>query len=333
MTGHPNPGHPNPGHPNPGQPRPGQPNAPISHELAIGCALASVICVETGAAFGKGLFAIVPALSVAWLRFVFATLVLVGLQVVGAAVRGARHQGPRSRTRLTRRTVLALAGYVIALVTMNTTFYLAIRTIPLGIAVTIEYLGPLAVAIIGSRGRLDLLWAALAGLGVALLGFRPVSLDPVGLALVLVAACCWAGYIVLGARARQYWRGSDLVTIPCASGALVLALPAIHVAGDPLWTPGVLAMGLVVGVFSSVLPYRLDIIALGRISPNIFGILQALAPAAAALAGWILLGELLGATDWVALVAVAVASAGATITSSARQHHRLGGSTPGHRPH
>ncbi len=114
---------------------------------------------------------------------------------------------------------------------MNTTFYLAIRTIPLGIAVTIEYLGPLAVAIIGSRGRLDLLWAALAGLGVALLGFRPVSLDPVGLALVLVAACCWAGYIVLGARARQYWRGSDLVTIACASGALMLAVPAIHVAG------------------------------------------------------------------------------------------------------
>lgn len=109
----------------------------------------------------------------------------------------------------------------------------------------------------------------------------------------------------------------------------MLAVPAIHVAGDPLWTPGVLAMGLVVGVFSSVLPYRLDIIALGRISPNIFGILQALAPAAAALAGWILLGELLGASDWVALAAVAVASAGATITSSARQHHRLGGSKPG----
>ncbi|WP_341728476.1 EamA family transporter [Brooklawnia sp.] len=299
-------------------PNPAKPNAPISHEVAIGCALGSVICVESGAALGKGLFDLIPALSVAWLRFTFATLVLVVLQTVTTRVRHARHLGSRSRTPLSRRSLLALAGYSVALITMNTAFYLAIRTIPLGIAVTIEYLGPLAVAIIGSRGRLDLLWAGLAGLGVVLLGFRPEPLDPTGLGFVLVAACCWAGYIMLGARAREYWRGADLVTIACASGAVVLAFPAIHAGGGPLWTPGVLIMGLVVGVFSSVLPYRLDLIALGGISPNIFSILQSLAPAAAAIAGWVLLGEVLGLTDWMALAAVAIASAGATIASSGR---------------
>ncbi len=296
----------------------GGPAAPVPYELAIGSALGSVICVETGAALGKGLFEVIPALSVAWLRFGFATVVLLVLHFIDSSVRRARRLEPRRRTPLTRQTVLMLAGYSIALITMNTTFYLAIQTIPLGIAVTIEYLGPLTLAIIGSRGRLDLLWAGLAGLGVILLGFRPVRLDPTGLVFVLIAAGCWAAYITLGARARQYWSGSQLVTIACASGTIALAAPAVQTGGTALWTPGVLAMGLVVGLFSSVLPYRLDLIALGGISPNIFSILQSLAPAAAAVAGLALLGEVLGLTDWAALVAVGIASAGATLTSSRR---------------
>lgn len=308
-------------------PRPtGKTNASVSPELAIGAALGSVICVETGAALGKGLFEQVPSLSVSWLRFTFATVVLLVLQLVTASVRRVRHRPVQSKTPINRTTMLALAGYAVALVCMNTSFYLAIQTIPLGIAVTIEYLGPLTVAILGSRGRLDLLWAVLAGFGVLLLGFRPAGLHLQGVVLALVAACCWGSYIKLGARARQYWRGSDLVTAACALGTVALAAPGIHGGGSALWTPGVLAIGLCVGVFSSVLPYRLDIVALGRIAPNVFSILQSLAPAAAAIAGWLLLGEILGITDWIALASVAIASAGATITSTAREHRLLASS-------
>lgn len=293
---------------------------PVSHGLAVGCALGSVLGVEIGAALGKGLFAAVPPTTAAWLRFTFAALVLAGLQVARAVVRRVRHRPAPLRARLNRRSLVAALAYALALTGMNWSFYLAIHTIPLGIAVTIEYLGPLVVAIVGSRGRLDLLWAGLAGLGVALLGFRPVPLDPRGLVFILIAACCWAGYITLGARARQYWSGVELVMFGCVAGSLTLAVPAISGGGAQLWTPAVLLLGLIVGVFSSVLPYTLDIIALGRISPAVFGILQSLAPAVAALAGLVLLGEILGLSDWAALLAVVIASAGATIGSTIRSH-------------
>lgn len=292
---------------------------PISHELAILAAIGSVVGVETGAALGKGLFAAVPPTSAAWLRFSFAAAVLLGMRGASMLIRLARRQPGHPKPRFTRPAVLAALAYATALVGMNWTFYLAIETIPLGIAVTIEYLGPLAVAIIGSRGRLDLLWATLAGLGVALLGFRPVGLDPRGLFFIAIAACCWAGYITLGVRARRHWAGSDLVTLACLLGAVVLAAPAIANGGTNLWTPAVLGMGLVVGVLSSVLPYRLDMVAFGRVSPALFSILQSLAPAAAAIAAWILLGEILGLTDWIALFAVVVASAGATLSATGRR--------------
>ncbi len=290
----------------------------ISHELAVLAALGSVVGVELGAALGKGLFDAVPPTTAAWLRFAFAGAVLLGMRgfrtLTGALAKRTR----RPKATLTRQAVVAAGAYVLALTGMNWSFYQSIQRIPLGIAVTFEYLGPLVVALVGSRGRLDLLWVGLAGLGVALLGFRPVPLDPIGLLFIAMAATCWAGYIVLGARARQYWRGSDLVTMACVFGALVLAAPAIALGGANLWTPAVLLMGLLVGVLSSVLPYLLDITALGRLSPGLFGILQSLAPAAAAIAGWLLLGEILGITDWLALVAVVVASAGATVTARHR---------------
>ncbi|MDI9629173.1 MAG: EamA family transporter [Acidobacteriota bacterium] len=292
---------------------------PISHELAVLAAVGSVVGVEIGAALGKGLFTQVPATTAAWLRFSFAAAVLLGMRVVSTALRTLPHRPSRPYPRPTRAGIVAALPYCLALVGMNWSFYLAIQTIPLGIAVTIEYLGPLAVAIIGSRGRLDLLWAGLAGLGVVLLGFRPVGLDPQGVLFILIAATCWAGYITMGVRARRHWFGADLVTLACLFGAVILSVPAITSGGDQLWTFGVLGMGLAVGLLSSVLPYTLDMIAFGRIAPALFSILQSLAPAVAALSGWLLLGEVLGLSDWVALVCVVTASAGAALAASARQ--------------
>lgn len=291
----------------------------ISHEAAIVCALGSVIAVEVGAAFGKGLFASIPPTTAAWLRFTFAAVVLLTMRATGTLLRSRRHRERPRPGRATRAAVAAAITYCVALIGMNYSFYLAIETIPLGIAVTIEYLGPLAVAIIGSRGRLDLLWAGLAGIGVALLGFRPVALDPRGLVFIAIAATCWAGYITWGMRARRYWAGAELVTMACVGGSIVLAIPAIQAGGAALWTPRVLLIGLLVGVFSSVLPYTLDMVAFGRVSAALFSILQSLAPAVAAIAGWLLLVELLGITDWLALFAVVAASVGATLTASARQ--------------
>ena len=270
-------------------------------------ALGSVVGVEIGAALGKGLFSQVPPTTAAWLRFTFAAVVLLSMRGVGAGLQRLRGGPVPPRPGLTRTAVLSALPYC-----------QAFARIPLGIAVTIEYLGPLAVAIIGSRGRLDLLWAGLAGVGVALLGLRPVALDPRGVGFILVAATCWAGYITLGVRARRHWAGADLVTMACLFGSVTLAGPAVAFGGANLWTSGVLAMGLAVGVFSSVLPYTLDMVAFGRISPALFSILQSLAPAVAAVAGWLLLSEVLGVTDWLALLCVVTASAGATLSSAAR---------------
>lgn len=292
---------------------------PASHELAVLAALGSIVGVEIGAALGKGLFTAVPPTTAAWLRLGFAAAVLLGVRAAGLALRALRQRPSAPKPRPARAAIWAALPYCVALVGMNWTFYLAIQTIPLGIAVTIEYLGPLTVAIVGSRGRLDLLWAGLAGLGVALLGLRPAGLDPRGVLFILIAAACWAGYITLGVRARRLWSGADLVTLACLSGALLLAGPAISAGGANLWTPGVLGLGLVVAVLSSVLPYTLDMVAFSRVAPGLFGILQSLAPAVAALAGWALLSEVLGVGDWIALACVVTASAGATLSANRRR--------------
>ena len=222
-------------------------NRQVSHELAVLAALGSVVGVEIGAALGKGLFAQVPPTTAAWLRFTFAAVVLLSMRGVGAGLQRLRGRPVPPRPRLTWTAVLSALPYCLALAGKNWSFYLEIETIPLGIADTNEYLGPMAVAIIGSRGRLDLLWAGLAGVGVALLGLRPVALDPRGVGFILVAATCWAGYITLGVRARRHWAGADLVTMACLFGSVTLAGPAVAFGGANLWTWGVLAMGPAVG--------------------------------------------------------------------------------------
>jgi inner membrane transporter RhtA len=195
---------------------------------------------------------------------------------------------------------------------MNWSIYQSFARIPLGVAATIEFLGPLAVAVVGSRRAIDFVWVLLAGAGVALLGLAPGSLSWSGVGFALLAALSWAGYILLSAETGRRWPGLSGLALASVVGTVVLAGPAIADAGTRLLQPKIFLLGLAVGVLSSVIPYSLELMALRRIPPRVFGILMSLEPAAAALAAMILLAEFLNVTQWLALACVVIASAGAT---------------------
>jgi inner membrane transporter RhtA len=197
---------------------------------------------------------------------------------------------------------------------MNLSFYLALRTVPLGIAVTVEFIGPLLLALAQTRRWLDLLWALLAAAGVVLLGVNPgdgVALS--GLALALLAGLFWAGYILASARVGQELPGADGLAVALAVAA-VLVLP--FGAGDAaavLDHPGLLPAVAAVAILSSVLPYGMELSALRRIPTRVFGILMSLEPAVAALAGWLVLNQRLGLRGALALLLVSLASVGVTL--------------------
>ncbi|MCA1224585.1 MULTISPECIES: DMT family transporter [Saccharopolyspora] len=260
--------------------------------------LLGVISLQVGAAFAKQLFALAGASGVVTLRLLFAALVLVVVW--------------RPSVRLDRTTLLVVVGYGSVLAGMNICLYQAIDRIPLGVAVTIEFLGPLGVAVFGSKRKLDLLWAVLAGLGVLLLSRVDGGLDLVGVGFALAAAVLWASYILVGAKLGSRTSGGSGLALGMAVGALV-ALPfGISGAGAQLLSPAVLVAGLVVALMSSVVPYSLELEALRRMPPRVFGVLMSLEPAVAALAGLLVLHEALGVLQWVAIGCVVLASIGAT---------------------
>jgi len=260
--------------------------------------LLGVISLQVGAAFAKQLFAMAGATGVVTLRLLFAALVLVVIW--------------RPSLRMERRTLLVVAGYGVVLAAMNICLYQAIERIPLGVAVTIEFLGPLAVAVFGSRRKLDLLWAVLAGLGVLLLSHVGGGLEPLGVGFALAAAVLWASYILLGAKLGRHTSGGSGLALGMVFGTLV-ALPfGITGSGMQLLEPEVLVAGLVVALMSSVVPYSLELEALRRMPARVFGVLMSLEPAVAALAGLVVLGEALGALQWLAIGCVVLASVGAS---------------------
>lgn len=276
--------------------------------LLIGVAIASV---QLGASFAKDLFASAPPVAVAWLRLASAAVMLTVI----------------ARPRLTgrdRRQWLAVLAYGAVLTAMNYTFYLAIERIPIGMAVTFEFLGPLGVALAGSRRPRDFLWAGLALLGVALLGFTPGDLDPVGVLFALLAGALWASYIVLAGPTGRYWSGVTGVTIASWVGAITLGVPALVTAfsgaggasgagaGSWLADPRVWLIGCLVGLLSAVVPYGLEMVALRRIDRGVFGILMSLEPAAAAVFALLVLGEQLRPIELAAMACVIIASIGAT---------------------
>jgi len=260
--------------------------------------LLGIVSVQLGSAVAKNLFSAVGSFGTVALRLFFAAAVLMLLW--------------RPTFRLDRRTWTVVLSYGVTLGLMNLCFYLALERIPLGIAVTIEFLGPLAVALAGSRRLLDVLWAVLAAGGVVLLLEGRGDLDLVGFLFALAAGVCWGLYILVGAAlGRHTTEGNGL-----ALGMVVAALMAVPFgvadSGAALIQPWVLIAGLGVALLSSVVPYSLDLEALRRMPPRVFGILMSLEPAMAALIGLIVLQELLAWSQWIAVLCVVAASAGAT---------------------
>jgi inner membrane transporter RhtA len=273
----------------------------------------AAISQEVGAAFAVGLFAALGAAGA-----VFARLLVAGV-ILCVAVR------PRLRG-LSGRAWVSAGALAAALVVMNLCFYFSLTRIPLGVAVTVEALGPLALSVIVSRRKTAWLWALLALLGLALLrlaGVRVGHLDPLGLGFAAAAGASWAGYILATARAGSDFPKLDGLALATAIGALVMA-PIAVLPVDPggalRWQ--VLGLGALVGVMSSVIPYSLELISLRRLPPETFAILTCLSPVVAAIAGWLMLGQHLAVTGYVAIVLVTVASIGAV--RSARE--RLAGS-------
>lgn len=220
------------------------------------------------------------------------------------------------RWKLSKADGRAIARYGTMLGAMNLCFYMSLRTIPFGIAVAIEFAGPLAVALVSSRRPLDFLWVmlALAGLGLLLpLGHQPIPLDPVGMAYAGAAAVCWAGYIVFGKRVEHLPTGHS-VSLGLAAATLVvipIGLPSVsRVVGDP-W---ILGIGLCVAAISSALPIFLEMVALKRLSPRAFGVMISMEPAVAAILALVLLDEYLPLSQWFAIGLIMSASIGTTAT-------------------
>jgi inner membrane transporter RhtA len=266
--------------------------------------LAAVSSVQLGGAFAKTVFDEIGPGGTAFLRVLFAALILAALW--RPAVRGLSAAEWR----------LAVA-YGFALVAMNLTFYEALDRIPLGIAVTFEFVGPLGVAIMGSRRPLDLVWVALAAAGILLLSdFGTADLDGLGVALALLAGCFWAAYILLAVRVGRVYEGATGLTIGMCAGAVMLLPFGVAEAGGDLLSTEAVAVALAVAVLSSVIPYSLELEALRRLPAGVFGVLMSLEPAAAALAGFIVLDEGLATREVVAIALVVAASAGAARNAS-----------------
>ncbi len=265
----------------------------------VGLVLVGILSVQLGAAIAKGLFDEVTPTAMVWLRLVTSALVLVVL---------AR---PRVSGR-TRRDWLVVLGFGASLATMNWGIYQSFSRIPLGIAVTIEFIGPLALAVLGSRRPRDVVWVLLAAAGVALLGLERTGLDLVGVAYALLAGAAWASYILLSASTGRRWEGFDGLAVASLVAAVAMTVPALVSAGGDLWDGRVLLLGALVGLLSSVIPYSCELVALRTLRPAVFGILMSLEPAAAALAAVVVLHEALSPVQWLAIACVVAASVGAT---------------------
>jgi inner membrane transporter RhtA len=265
--------------------------------------LGGVVSVQIGAAVATTLFDDVGPVGTVMLRLGFAAVVLVAIwRPALAGVRGSR-----------LRDVLLFG---VSLAAMNTSFYLALDRIPLGIAVTLEFVGPLGVAFAASRRRLDLLWAGLAAAGILLLSPTPGGdLDLMGVALALVAGGFWAAYIVFTARVGRDFPGGQGLALAMVFVALLALVPGLADGGEALWDAELLAAGFAVAILSSAIPYSLELEALRRLPRGTFGVLMSLEPAVAATVGFVGLDQDLAANEVVAIALVVVASAGALRTA------------------
>jgi inner membrane transporter RhtA len=295
--------------------------SPLRAAPASVLVFAGIVSVQLGAASAARAFSQAGPAGVTGLRLWWAALIM--------AVIGGRALVTTLRAAVTDRAWRDLAvaiAFGLVLGAMNYSIYQSFARIPLGVAVTIEFLGPLAVAVASSRRRIDVLWVALAATGVLLLtqgggrltsrlgGGGPLlglSTTATGLAFALIAAAGWAAYILLSRAIGRRFTGSSGLVIAMIVAALVVTGPAIAQAGPALAKPGPIAAGLAAGLLSSVIPYRFELEALRRVPAGVFGIWMSVEPAVAALVGLVLLGEALTGPQWLAVVLVIIASAGA----------------------
>ncbi len=268
---------------------------------AVLLVLGAATSVQGGASVAKSLFPELGPPGVVFLRLLFGSIALWAI---------ARPE-LRGRPRRELRLVAALG---VVLVSMNVSFYESIDRLPLGIAVTVEFLGPLAVAVLGSRRRVDFVWIALAGLGVALLangGGR--SVHATGLLLAALAGLFWALYIFLSVPIGKAYLGASGLAPAMVLGAVLIAPWGIISAGHHLRDPQLVGAAVGVGLLSSALPWSLELEALRRLPTHVFGVVLSLEPAVAALAGFVLLHEHLRLRAWLAIALVVLASAGAAL--------------------
>lgn len=275
--------------------------APIVMPIAV--LLIAMLSLQGGASLAKSLFPAVGATGITALRLGFGTLILCIIFKPW-------------RLRFSREQRLPLLMYGLALGTMNFTFYLAIRTVPLGVAVGLEFTGPLALALFGSRRPLDFVWVLLAVIGLWFLlpfGTGMTAIDPLGAALAVSAGACWAIYILAGQRAGAE-HGPATVAIGSLIASVIFVPLGLTFAESGIWTWAVMPIALLVALLSSAIPYSLEMIALTRLPARIFGTLMSLEPAMAAFSGMLFLGETLTRLQWLALLAIIIASAGSTLT-------------------
>ncbi|MFC5695832.1 threonine/homoserine exporter RhtA [Pseudomonas sp. GCM10022186] len=276
--------------------------------LPVSVLLVAMASIQSGASLAKSLFPVIGAQGTTTLRLVFAAIMLALILRPW-------------RTRISKESLIPLVMYGLALGSMNLLFYMSLRSIPLGIAVALEFTGPLAVALFASRRAIDFVWIGLAVAGLWLLlplGKTEGHLDLTGMAYALGAGVCWALYILYGARA-----GNDHGMQGAALGVLVAALfiapvGIVH-AGADLLRPELLPVALGVALLSTAIPYTLEMVALTRLPAQTFGTLMSIEPAFGALSGLIFLGEHLSALQWLAICCIILASVGCTLTAAPRQ--------------
>jgi inner membrane transporter RhtA len=268
--------------------------------VAVGMVVGSISSVQFGAALATTVFDRVGPAGAVFLRSAFGALILLAV-------------AHRDLVRLRRAELRDVALFGLTLAAMNFSFYQAIDRLPLGIAVTLEFTGPLAVAIFGSRRRRDLIWAGLAAIGIVLLAgdFGGGSIDLFGVVLALIAAAFWGAYILLSARVGGRSEGLGGLAMAMSISAVLLAPTGIVAGGAEMASAEVLLRGAGAGLLSSAIPYALEIEALRRLPNAVFGVMMSLEPAVAALVGFVALGQGLDPTEAVAIALVVVASAGA----------------------
>ncbi len=271
--------------------------------LPIVVLLVAMCSIQGGASLAKSLFPLVGAPGVTALRIALGTVILVVIFKPW-------------RLRFTHEQRLPLVLYGLSLGAMNYLFYLSLQTVPLGIAVALEFVGPLSVALFGSRRAIDFLWVVLAVLGLWYLlplGDDVSHVDLTGAAYALGAGACWAVYIITGQKA-----GEDHGPATVALGSLIAAIVFVPLgalqAGELLWHWSILPLGIAVAILSTALPYSLEMIALTRIPTRTFGTLMSMEPALAAISGMVFLGETLNLQQTMALMCIVIASIGSTLT-------------------